>query len=128
MAPAWVHEPAQENRYAHVEGDDEVRREHGPFPGGRKRAEKNRQRLGGRRERSGQGEVRRGRSGPRRGGREQARHGGSEHRERLHPSVREISLEIAVRFLPHPPAFESVVAQIKLNSVAYSLLALARLF
>src|SRR5438477_9654227 len=36
--------------------------------------------------------------------------------------------EITVRFLPHSPAFESVVAQIKSASVAYSVFALARLF
>ncbi len=36
--------------------------------------------------------------------------------------------EITVRFLPYSPAFDSVVAQIKSTSVAYSLFALARLF
>src|SRR5438477_3249516 len=36
--------------------------------------------------------------------------------------------EITVRFLPHSSAFESVIAQIKSGSVAYSLFALARLF
>jgi hypothetical protein len=33
-----------------------------------------------------------------------------------------------VRFIPHPPAFESVIAQIKGGPVAYSVFALARLF
>src|SRR4029077_17510058 len=35
---------------------------------------------------------------------------------------------MAVRFLPHPTAFENVIAQIKSGLVAYSLFALARLF
>ena len=35
---------------------------------------------------------------------------------------------VAVRFLPHAGAFESVIAQMKSGSVAYSVFALARLF
>jgi len=36
--------------------------------------------------------------------------------------------EISIRFLPHPPALAYVTAQIKSDSVTYSLFALARLF
>ena len=36
--------------------------------------------------------------------------------------------QVAVRFLPNPAAFESVIAQIKSGSLAYSVFALARLF
>ena len=36
--------------------------------------------------------------------------------------------QVEVRFLPHAPAFESVIAQIKSGSVTYSVFALARLF
>src|SRR5437867_13299312 len=36
--------------------------------------------------------------------------------------------DITVRFLPHSPAFDNVVTQIKSASVAYSIFALARLF
>ena len=36
--------------------------------------------------------------------------------------------QVSVLFLPHPPALENVIAQIKENAVAYSLFALARLF
>jgi hypothetical protein len=36
--------------------------------------------------------------------------------------------EISVRFLPHPPALENVIGQIKSNAVAYSVFSLARLF
>jgi hypothetical protein len=35
---------------------------------------------------------------------------------------------VSVRFLPHTPALENVVAQIRSNPVAYSVFALARLF
>ena len=37
-------------------------------------------------------------------------------------------LAVTVRFIPHAPAFNSVIAQIKSGSVAYSVFALARLF
>jgi hypothetical protein len=37
-------------------------------------------------------------------------------------------LKIGIRFVPYPPALEHVTAQIKSDSVAYSLFALARLF
>ena len=37
-------------------------------------------------------------------------------------------LQVSIRFLPQPPAFENVSGQIKAGLVAYSLLALARLF
>ena len=37
-------------------------------------------------------------------------------------------LPVTVRFIPHPPPFNSVIAQIKSGSVAYSVFALARLF
>jgi hypothetical protein len=37
-------------------------------------------------------------------------------------------LAVTVRFIPHAPAFNSVVTQIKSGSVAYSVFALARLF
>ena len=36
--------------------------------------------------------------------------------------------QVAVRFLPHPAAFESVIAQIKSNWITYSVFALARMF
>ncbi len=44
------------------------------------------------------------------------------------PRARRCRPCVTVRFVPHPPAFESVIAQIKSGSVAYSVFALARLF
>jgi len=37
-------------------------------------------------------------------------------------------VDVSIRFLPHEPAFNSVIAQIKSGTVAYSVFALARLF
>ena len=48
-------------------------------------------------------------------------------RERRQPEA-VAPVAVTVRFLPHPRAFESVVAQIKSGPVAYSVFALARLF
>lgn len=49
------------------------------------------------------------------------------HREReAREPVQPIA--VTVRFIPHAPAFNSVIAQIKSGSVAYSVFALARLF
>jgi hypothetical protein len=50
------------------------------------------------------------------------------HREEQHKLLQELASQISVRFLPRPPALESVVAQIKQTAVAYSIFALARLF
>jgi hypothetical protein len=50
------------------------------------------------------------------------------YRENQYKPPQELASRISVRFLPRPPALESVVAQIKENAVAYSIFALARLF
>ncbi len=47
--------------------------------------------------------------------------------ERTQPPE-DLSGRVSVRFVPQPPAFESVVAQMKANPVSYSVFALARLF
>ncbi len=60
---------------------------------------------------------------PDRGGHRPAHHQG----ERTQPPE-DLSGRVTVRFVPHAPAFESVVAQIKENPVSYSVFALARLF
>ena len=57
--------------------------------------------------------------------RDENRPGRDDRRERA-PSAP--PLAVTVRFLPHAPAFNSVVTQIKSGSVAYSVFALARLF
>jgi hypothetical protein len=42
--------------------------------------------------------------------------------------VHDLSSRVSVRFLPHAPALENVVTQIRSNPIAYSVFALARLF
>ncbi len=125
MMPAWVNEPTRSNDYADFEGEDESRggrdrrgprgreqRPRGPKPAGRRddRRDDRRQPEG------------------RRGEREQRP---MERRDEQNRRPREAPPplpQVAVRFLPHPAAFESVVAQIKSASVTYSVFALARLF
>ncbi len=121
LLPAWVKEAPDANEYAHHEGDTGEER---PRRDGR------RPREGKRRPPS--TERRPSRSDKRPQRRPQDRHGGDRpdsrgqdrHREAPPPKA----LEIAVRFQPHPPAFESVAAQIKGEALAYSLFSLARLF
>ena len=48
--------------------------------------------------------------------------------QRRHAPVMRAPLEITIRFTPYSVAFENVVAQIKSDSLAYSVFALARLF
>lgn len=125
LLPAWVNEPARPNDYANFEGEDERSFERTP---GRPNRSRDRERRGppSREQRGPQS-----RGGPRRprpdrgAGRPQ-----EEHRDREERREREVArpLAVTVRFLPHPPAFNSVIAQIKSGSVAYSVFALARLF
>src|SRR3954471_25024488 len=125
LLPSWVNEPARPNHYADFEGEDPRAFERG---GGRSDRGRDRDRRGPqtrerrpsqpRDQRSGGPRADRGR-GPRRPEREQR-----EHR----PSETVPPVAVTVRFLPHPRAFESVVAQLKSGPVAYSVFALARLF
>jgi len=125
LLPAWVKEPTEEGKYDYVEG--EVAR-------GRDRRHPSAKRppvKAAKRDLLREGKARRDRRARRIHGRhEQDRDGGprpvSRARDQHKSSV--VPPEITVRFLPHSPAFESVVAQIKSTSVAYSLFALARLF
>jgi len=135
LLPAWVNEPSRPNEYSQYEGEDERSFERGgqrPGRGG------DRERRGPR-SRDARGPQSREARGPQ--SREQRsrrprpdRPGGArsdgdrrerdERRER--PAVQPIA--VTVRFIPHAPAFNSVIAQIKSGSVAYSVFALARLF
>jgi hypothetical protein len=129
LLPAWVNEPARPTDYSNFEGEDPGSYEHGS----------RRPRQGGGRDRPRSGPPGRERRGPpsrdqrprgpkpdRRGpGRPQEdRRREEDRRER--PPVQPIA--VTVRFLPYEPAFNSVLAQIKSGSVAYSVFALARLF
>ena len=128
LLPAWVNEPARPNDYADFEGEDPGSYEHG----GRRPRERGRERSRsgppGRERRGPQARDQRSR-GPRPDRRGPARPDGrprerDERRER--PPVQ--PLAVTVRFIPHEPAFNSVLAQIKSGSVAYSVFALSRLF
>lgn len=114
MMPAWVNEPARTNDYADFKGEDERsfdREGRGPRRGGEQRARSPKPRE--RRDERKRPEQRQPERRP-------------EHdRPREAPAP---SPEVTVRFMPHPRAFESVIAQIKSDAVTYSVFALARLF
>jgi hypothetical protein len=115
MLPAWVKEPSPAERYAQHEGEDEQRetRREKPFRRGKKPFPKDR--------RTAKPVERDRRRRP------QDRH--RQHRRDNRPRpVEKPPPPVTIKFLPHPPALESVIAQIKSDSVAYSLYALARLF
>jgi hypothetical protein len=112
--PAWVKEPAEERNYDYVESEDARGRDR-RHPRGKRATFK-----AGKKGLSRQEKVRR-ETVRERGRRPVSR---AEDQRKL-AAVRP---EITVRFLPYSPAFDSVVAQIKSTSVAYSLFALARLF
>ncbi|MEP6698127.1 MAG: hypothetical protein ABJB09_00210 [Verrucomicrobiota bacterium] len=122
LLPAWANEPTRTNDYANFEGEseDSSQRREGRSPRGRdgeRRGPQSRERRG-----PPSREKRPRRPSPER---ESARPN-ENHRERERERVE--PLVVAVRFLPHAPAFHNVIAQIKSGSVTYSVFALARLF
>jgi hypothetical protein len=145
LLPAWVNEPARPNDYANYEGEDPGSDEGG---GRRPRAHsRDRDRRGpqsresrGPQSRESRGPQSRESRGPqsreqrsrgprpdRRGpSRPEKNHRGRDDSRERPPPVPPIA--VAVRFIPHAPALNSVIAQIKSGSVAYSVFALARLF
>jgi len=116
LLPAWLKEPAESNRYEDYTGEQQrqARRNHADVKG---------KRLTGRT--TGK-EIIKMVGRDRRARRLRHRRGAQPKRDRL-PSVT-AKPEIGIRFLPYQPALESVTAQIKSGSIAYSLFALARLF
>jgi hypothetical protein len=124
LLPAWVKEPTEERKYDYVESE-ETRGRDRRHPRGKHPTFKVDKR----------GLSRQGRGARDRARRIHDRHGQDRDRgprpvspakDQRKSSV--VPPEITVRFLPHSPAFDNVVAQIKSGSVAYSLFALARLF
>lgn len=125
--PSWVNEQVPPNDYADFEGEGSLpdgggghrrppRRDRGRRPGkpdGRRSAQSREEKS--RRPRSNRPGA------PQRG---EKRRGQPSATDR--PPVRQ--LPVNVRFLPHMAALDSVIAQIKAGSVAYSVFALARLF
>ena len=136
LLPAWVNEPVRANEYSDFEGEDPG----SDARGGRRPREHGRDRdRRGPQSRESRGPQSRESRGPQsrdqrsRGPRPDRRGPGrpqENHRERddrrERPPVQ--PLAVTVRFIPHAPAFKSVIAQIKSGSVAYSVFALARLF
>jgi len=125
LLPAWVKEPTAESKYDYVESE-EARGRDRRHPSGKRPTHKvdkrdlSRQGRGGRDRRARRIHDRHEQDrdcGPRPVSRAQ-----DQHKRSVVPP------EITVRFLPHLPAFDNVVAQIKSGSVTYSLFALARLF
>src|SRR6266566_6036970 len=127
LLPAWVKEPGGARDYEHYTGEEEsgVPKKGQGRPQHRKtkRRTSNIQRptsKGGRGQREG---LRKKTGGSDR------RSNGDKNRRSLNQHVPITQTpQVTIRFLPYPPAFENVVAQIKSGSVAYSLFALARLF
>ena len=108
--PAWVKEPSPPNEYADFAGE-----ELGRPPRRDDRAPRRRDKP----PRRGRDEARKPGRGERPFRRDTRRR--EEHRPPPLPAV-------TVRFLPHVPSLENVIAQMKSGSLAYSLFALARLF
>src|ERR1700687_4785490 len=130
LLPAWVKETPDAKEYAHYEGETEERprgRDRGP----RREGDRNKKprtpngpsRTGNRP--TSKSDRPRGRRDARDRPRPDRAAAGGQDR---HRAPERPPLEVAVRFVPHPTAFESVAAQIKAESLAYSLFALARLF
>ena len=138
LMPAWVNEPAGTNEYSDHTGEDDrpLFERRGPRPergrdgrpGGRKPGgDRDGRRPGGDRRPGGERRENRGPRDDRRP-REGARPQGGPRRDDRPPREMAPLPQVAVRFLPHAPAFENVIAQIKSGSLAYSVFALARLF
>jgi hypothetical protein len=127
LLPAWVNEPARANEYSHFEGEDERSFEHGERRPNRsrereRRAPRSRDPRGPQSREQGPRRPKPDRPSGRRPAEDQRRYDERREREVVQP------IAVNVRFLPHAPAFNSVIAQIKSGSVAYSVFALARLF
>ena len=114
MLPAWASEPARTNDYADFAGEEFSPRDRGD------RGRDDRRERPRRPPQSRDGKERRPRPERRRD---------EQRPQQVEREREQIALPaVAVRFLPHPPAFTNVAEQIKSESVAYSVFALARLF
>jgi len=125
LLPSWVNEPARPNDYANFEGEDPGAFERRSDRPGNRNRERDRRGPPAREPRARQSRDQRPRR-PRPGEARSERPDGAQRERRPPETVRPVAVN--VRFLPHPRAFDSVVAQIKTGPVAYSVFALARLF
>ena len=126
LLPAWVKEPAGTGNYEHYTGEDErwdLREQRDRR--GKRPTSKAQRPTSDRRGMDPRGFKKVGRD--RRAYRPQDRKE-SPHREARSEIARPALPEVTIRFLPYSAPFENVVAQIRSDSVAYSLYALARLF
>jgi hypothetical protein len=128
LLPAWVNEPVRADEYSHFEGEDERFYERGgqrPSRGGNRerRPPRSRDARGPQSRERGPRRPKTDRPGGRRPAEDRPRH---DERQERRPPVQPIA--VTVHFIPHLPALNSVIAQIKSGSVAYSVFALARLF
>lgn len=125
LMPAWVNEPGSGPDYSNYSGEEEApfgRERRGPQRGRDQREQRPRgPRPQGRRDERKPREQQR----PDRGGPDRRGEAPRPHQQREAPAPLP---QVAVRFLPHAGAFESVIAQIKSSTVTYSVFALARLF
>lgn len=124
LLPAWVKEPPQAKQYEHYRGEENRERSRdsrGPEQGFRKpRSPRtfDKKREGDQSSRPRRPQDRHRPAGP---GRDRS----SPNRPAPPPPK---PLDVEVRFLPHTPALDNVIAQIKSGAVAYSVFSLARLF
>jgi len=138
LLPSWLKESAPAPSYEHYEGESERDagqrgREMGRGRGGpdRRPAGRDRAPLRAGRDRKSPGrDSRSDRPGSRPPQDRRHAPGPEDHRRReaQEKSEQEMAARVAVRFVPHPPVLENVVAQVKSSPVAYSVFALARLF
>src|SRR5438034_1233848 len=105
LLPAWVKEPTEERIYEHASGEEDGRRSRPSNRSRRDRTPRSRESKISRESQNGRDRRARNRN-----------HGDQRKAFRTIAPA-----EITVRFLPHSSAFESVVAQIKSASVAYSI-------
>lgn len=143
LLPAWVKESPDARQYEHFEGEPvgrgasggRDRRGRGPQGLGRDRGDDRRKPPGAKSDRHEPRRAgdRRDRPGPP-GKRDRPPRAGDRHGRDRRQQDRHLAPapkpppEIAVRFIPQPPAFERISEQIKADSLAYSVFALARLF
>src|SRR5438874_2665452 len=125
LLPAWVKEPTEERKYDYVESEEARGRDH-RHPREKRQTFKEDKTDLTRQERIGRDRRARQIHDRHEQDRDRGLRPVSRAKDQHKPAV--VPPEITVRFLPHSPAFDNVVAQIKSGSVAYSLFALARLF
>jgi hypothetical protein len=132
LLPAWVKEPGATKHYDHYTAEEVPSEQRSRDPGGRHkdRTFRSRERRGPTQRPRSQPDRRRHGKMPKKGGAGRRGSDRASDRRSSDRAARPASkpFEGTIRFLPRQNVFENVVAQIKSDSVAYSLFVLARLF